>query len=137
MSSQGANSGGPNIHPGHGMGPAGASLSDILTAVKNVATNIANLGQLFLQVNGATTDGARALTATTLIKQGVGRVARVNVTSAPGSTQGYLVDANNAQATGPVIFLIPGTVGSYVVNMPFSLGLLVEPGGLTVTVAYS
>lgn len=129
----------PSTHPGHGQGPAGASLSDLLTAVKNVASNIAQLGQIILQVNGVSTATALAGTNGALVKQGSGRIAQVSVTAETGSPAvGAIIDANNASATGPVIFTIPGVVGVYTVNLPFTYGLVVIPGaGNTVTVSYS
>jgi hypothetical protein len=125
----------PSSHPGHGQGPAGASLSDILTAVKNVAVNIANLGQTMLAINGQQT--APALAAAALVKQGAGRVAFVNVTIA-GAAPGSVIDANSVGATSPVLYVIPNVVGSTFVNLPYSFGLVVIPGtGQTVTVSYS
>lgn len=126
----------PGPHPGHGQGPSGASLSDILTAIKNVAVNIANLGQTLLAINGQQT--APAIAGGPLLqKLGPGRVAFVNVTVA-GTAPGAIVDANSAAATAPVIYVIPNAVGSVFVNLPISLGLVVIPGaGQTVTVSYS
>lgn len=127
----------PASHPGHGQGPAGSSLSDLLTAVKNVAVNISNLGQTLLQISGTT--GAGGLTGTTLVKTGPGRIVKVAVISETGTgPAGQIIDANNATATGPVIYSIPGAVGLYEVNLPFTLGLLVVPSaGDVVSVSYS
>jgi len=126
--------------PGHGVGATSASLSDLLTAVQHVASNIALLGQTLLQINGQTTRTAMTATAgAQLLKQGPGRVATVAVTVAGGANNPtLLVDSNSATATSPVIATVPGTVGVYVVNMPFSLGLVVIPGtGDTVSVSFS
>jgi hypothetical protein len=108
----------------------------LLTAVKNVAVNIANLGQTLLQLNGmATAPGVSG--GPLLQKLGPGRVAFVNVTVA-GTAPGAIVDSNSAAATAPVIYVIPNAVGSVFVNLPVSLGLVVIPGaGQTVTVSYS
>lgn len=131
----------PRPHAGHGQGPAGAGLSDLLTAVQHVASNINNLAQVLLQIMGQTTSGATALTgaAPILVKQGPGRIAQVSITSETGSpTTGQIIDGNSVAATGPVIYTIPAAVGLYQVNLPFSLGLVVVPGaGNTVTVSYS
>lgn len=127
----------PSSHPGHGQGPAGASLSDLLTAVKNVASNVALLGQIIQQING-TVAATGLIAGSSVLKQGAGRIASVSVVAVAGSTQGYIVDANNAAATGPVIYLIPGATGLYVVNLPFSKGLVVNLGtGMAATVSYS
>lgn len=129
----------PRTHPGHGQGPAGASLSDLLTAVQHVASNIANLAQTILQVNGTSTATGLGGSAGVLLKQGPGRIAQVSVTAEVGNTvPGAIIDANNASATGPVIYTIPGVVGLYTVNLPFTLGLVVVPGqGNSIVVSYS
>jgi hypothetical protein len=128
----------PTAHPGHGQGPAGAGLSDLLTAVQHVASNIAALGQTLLAIKGTST--APALTGAKLVKTGPGRIAAISVTvvgNAPPPA-GMIIDANQLAATGPVIAIIPETVGYVDVSMPFSLGLLVVPApGMTVTVSYS
>lgn len=128
----------PQAHPGHGQGPAGASLSDLLTAVQHVASNIAQAAQTYLAVNGQQSrSGIAASSGSVLLKQGSGRVAYVNVTIA-GTTVGGLVDSNSAAATSPVMAVIPDTVGSYFINLPFNLGLVVVPGaGMTVSVSWS
>lgn len=125
----------PSAHPGHGQGPAGASLSDLLTAVQHVASNIAQAAQTYLAVNGQQSQSGIAAPAQ--LKQGTGRVAYANVIVA-GIAPGSLVDNNSAAAIAPVLALIPNTVGSYFVNLPFNLGLVVIPGtGQTVTVSFS
>lgn len=128
----------PPAHPGHGQGPAGASLSDILTAIQHVASNIAQLGQMYLQVQGQQT-AAGLSGAPVVVKQGAGRVAKVAVISEVGTgPAAQLVDANSVTATGPVIFNVPGAVGLYDVNLPFLSGLLVIPAGAdVVSVSFS
>jgi hypothetical protein len=129
----------PRSHPGHGQGPAGASLSDLLTAVQHVASNIAQLGQTLLQINGTQTATGLTGAAAILLKQGPGRVVKVSLPSETGGpVTGSIIDANTATATGPVIYTITGAVGLYEVNLPFSLGLVVIPGaGNNVTVSFS
>ena len=124
-------------HPGHGQGPAGASLSDLLTAVKNVAVNIANLGQTILAISGTTM--ANAISGPTLVKLGPGRLVKVAVISETGTgPAAQIIDGNGLGSTGPVIYSVPGAVGLYEVNLPFSLGLLVVPSaGDVVSVSYS
>jgi hypothetical protein len=126
----------PRPHPGHGSGPAGASLSDILTAVQHVASNIATAAERYMRAQGLGTGAA--LTAPAVLKQGAGRVCMVSVT-ATGSATGQIIDAAIPSATHPVIAIIPAAVGApYTVNLPFKFGLLVVPGaGMTVTVSYS
>jgi hypothetical protein len=128
----------PKVHPGHGQGPAGASLSDLLTAVQHVASNIAQAAQTYLAVNGQQSrSGIAAAGGAQLLKQGSGRVAYVNVTVA-GTAAGALVDGNSAASTTPVLAVIPMAVGSYFVNLPFNLGLVVIPGtGMTLSVSFS
>jgi len=124
-------------HPGHGAGPAGASLSDLLTAAQHIASNIANLAQRYMNAQGETLGAG--LTARTLLKQGKGRVAVVSVTADVGSPgPSMIIDAALVTATGPVIASIPAAVGIYVINMPYQFGLVVVPGpGQTLSVSYS
>jgi hypothetical protein len=128
----------PSSHPGHGQGPAGASLSDILTAVQHVASNIAQAAQTYLAVNGQQSrSGIAASAGSQLLKQGPGRIAYVNVTVA-GTAAGTLVDSNSTAAVAPVLAVIPQAVGSYFINLPFNLGLVVIPGaGSTLSVSFS
>ena len=128
----------PQAHPGHGQGPAGASLSDILTAAQHIASNIAQAAQTYLAVNGQQSrSGIAAAAGPQLLKQGSGRVAYVNVTVA-GTADGALVDGNSAAVVAPVLAVIPMAVGSYFINAPYNLGLVVIPGaGQTVTVTFS
>lgn len=128
----------PTSHPGHGQGPAGASLSDLLTAVQHVASNIAQLGQTLLSLSGQQMAGG-ITGAPILVKQGAGRVAKVAVISEVGTgPAAQLVDSINPAATGPVIYSVPGAVGLYEVNLPFSLGLVVIPtAGDVVSVSFS
>ncbi len=116
-----------------------ASLSDILTAIQNgvkavgaVATN-----QSYLDVQGVKTV---TLTSTTLVKTGPGRL--VNVSIIVGAAAGVAYDTNSVTsiATGNRIFIIPtsATNGIINVNLPFSNGLVVNPGaGQTIAVSYS
>jgi hypothetical protein len=128
----------PSAHPGHGQGPAGASLSDLLSAAQHIASNIAQAAQTYLAVNGQQSRSGMADTAgSQLLKQGSGRIAYVNVTVA-GTADGALIDSNNVAAVAPVLAVIPMAVGSTFVNLPFNLGLVVIPGaGMTLSVSFS
>lgn len=112
-----------------------SSLTDILTAAKNVVTAINGVAQTYLNVQGIQNSGS--LTAATLVQLGAGRIATVAVTTA-GSAVGYIYDANSAASTTNPVYVIPNTVGVVFVNMPVGLGLVVAPGtGQAVTVSYS
>jgi hypothetical protein len=112
-----------------------ASLSDILTTAKNVVTAINNLSQTYLGVQGITNQAD--ISVETLVKNAPGRVCSVMV-SVAGSAPGAVYDANSATAMRPSLFVIPNTVGIYVVNMPADYGIVVDPGtGQTVTISYS
>ena len=125
-------SGGPNNQQ---LPTGGASLSDLLTAAKNVATAINQAAQNYLNVQGA--QNRSALAAATVIKTSAGRLCTVIVTTA-GSATGAIYDAISVTATSPIIYVIPNTVGVYVVNCPTSFGLVVAPGtGQVVTVSWS
>lgn len=67
-----------------------------------------------------------------------GRLMRVNVVVA-GSAPGAINDAATvaAIAAANLVFVIPNTVGSYLVDWPLSAGLAVTPGtGQTLAVSY-
>lgn len=111
------------------------SLSDLLTALKNVVTALNNATLAYRQVNGIST--AEALTAQTVVKTSAGRVASVSVIVA-GSAPGTLYDASQPNITLAPIYVIPNTIGVFVVNLPTDTGLVVVPGtGQTVTVSWS
>ncbi len=119
---------------------AGASLSDILSAIKNLVTAVNALAQNYLNVEGLTNSGP--LTAPTVVKASAGRVARVSVTTL-GSTTGTIYDgAALTSWVAPVVpkpmYIIPEAVGVYELNWPFDFGILVVPGtGMAVSVSWS
>jgi len=101
------------------------SLSDILTAVKNVVTALNNASQTYLNVNGIQSQSN--ITASTVVKSGAGRIATVSIISG-GSANGAIYDSSSAGDTTNQIFTIPNTPGVIFVNLPVSLGILVVPG---------
>ena len=112
-----------------------ASLSDLLTAAKNVVTAINQLGQTYLQVQGS--KFYSGITAATLIQSGQGRIARVSVTVA-GSADGAIYDANSASATTNKVMLVPKDHAIIDVNLPVNNGIVVVPGsGQTIAISYS
>jgi len=112
-----------------------ASIADVLTAIKNIVTALSTEASNFLNVNGQL--NAAGLTAATVVKSVAGRIANVSVIVA-GSAAGFVYDAAKTGVTNKPLFVIPTTVGIYVVNLPASFGIVVAPGtGQTVTVSYS
>ena len=112
-----------------------ASLSDLLTAAKNIVTSINQLGQTYLQVQGLNIYSN--ITAPTVIKSGQGRVVRFSVTVA-GTADGAIYDANATTATTDTVAAIHKVLGIYEVNMPVNNGIVVHPGtGQTVSISYS
>ena len=112
-----------------------ASISDILTAAKNIVTAINGLGQTYLKVQGALRSGT--LTATTLVSTGQGRLAAGRVIGA-GSTDCMMYDSNSASSLTSALAVIDNVAGITVANLPFNNGLVVVPGtGMTVVVTYS
>lgn len=68
----------------------------------------------------------------------VARLMRVNVLVA-GSAAGSVNDAATIAGAGAnnAVFVIPNTVGSYLVDWPMAAGIVVQPGaGQTVAVSY-
>ncbi len=79
------------------------------------------------------------LTAAKLVKDAPGRLVRISVIvagSAVGSANDVAVVANAAAANQ--VFVIPNTVGSYVLDWPCLAGIVVTPGtGQTIAVSYT
>lgn len=112
-----------------------ASLTDLLTAAKNIVTAISSLGQTYLNIQGALsyTD----LSTTTLVHNGAGRVCNIIVTTA-GSAVGSVYDSTSTTAPTNKIYVIPNTVGVYTVNFPVNYGIVVAPGtGQVVSISHS
>lgn len=116
----------------------GASLSDLLTAVKNLVIALNGATQAFNQVNGLST--LEGVTAATVVKASPGRVASVSIIVA-GSTTGMIYDSANKTQVMP-LWVIPMATASngepYVVNMACDSGILVVPGsGQTLSICWS
>jgi hypothetical protein len=112
-----------------------ASLSDILTAAKNIVTSVNQLGQTYLKVNGSAR--SQTITATTLVATGQGRLASISVVVA-GSTPCVIYDSSDAGSLTSALASATNAIGVAVVNMPYNNGLVVVPGsGMTVVVSYS
>ena len=112
-----------------------ASLSDLLTAAKNIASAINGVAQTYTNVQGARV--FQKVTTTTAVSTSAGRLAMISVTTA-GSTTGTIYDAADVATTTRPIYIIPMTVGVVFVNLPVVYGIVVVPGtGQNVTVSYS
>lgn len=112
-----------------------ASLGEILTAAQNLVAATNGYAQAFVNVNGA--QSRAGLTGATVLKPTSGRVATVAVIVA-GAASGFIYDANVTTNTTQPLFVIPMTIGVYVVNLPTNYGVTVAPGtGQTVTVSFS
>jgi hypothetical protein len=113
----------------------GASLSDLLTAAKNIVQAISSLAQTYLNVQGA--QNFAGLTAATVVKSSAGRIANISVIAA-GSAAGAVYDSAVTGVTTKPLFVIPTTAGVYVVNLPASFGITISPGsGQTVSGSFS
>lgn len=113
----------------------GVSLSDLLTALKNAVTAVSSLAQTYLNVQGA--QNFAGLTAATVVKASAGRIAVISVIMA-GSAAGAVYDSAATGTTTKPLFVIPMTVGVFVVNLPASFGITIAPGtGQTVSGSFS
>jgi len=111
------------------------SLSDILTAIKNLVTALNNETQTYLNVQGLLNSGP--ITAPTVVEGSAGRVCSASVTVA-GTSSGLIYDGATTSAKTKPLAVINNTLGVQVINMPVSFGILVLPGtGMSVTVSYS
>lgn len=102
------------------------------------------LAPLVLDANGKSllTTGSLTsslnVTALSLVKVGVGKVAKVVVLTA-GSTAGKISDVatTGGVAAANLIFNIPNTVAVYDLDFPIALGLVVTPGtGQVLSISY-
>lgn len=115
--------------------PGGGSLSDLITAAKNLVVAVNALAQTYLNIEGA--QNFTALTAPTVVKASSGRIARISVIVG-GSATGFVYDSGSLPVTTRPLYVIPTTVGVYEVNLPASFGVLIVPGtGQTVSGSYS
>lgn len=111
-----------------------ASLDDILTTQRNGVIAANNLATTYLNVQGVA--ASNALTTTTLVSSGTGRLASVSVLVAGAA--GKIYDAASTALTTNQVYAIPAVIGVYVINWPISNGIVVAPGaGQTVSVSYS
>jgi len=118
---------------------AGASPSDVLTALKNLVVALNAAAQAFNNVNGISTK--EAIKAPTVLKTTPGRVAAVSIIVA-GSSTGMIYDSTNLETLTAPLWVIPeaaSTTGEpYVVNLPTDSGIVVIPGtGMSVTVSWA
>jgi hypothetical protein len=112
-----------------------ASLSDLLTTAKNVASAINGVAQSYVAVQGAKI--RQNITSATVVSAAQGRLATVSITTG-GSTNGVIYDSASASVTTRPIYTIPNTIGIVFVNLPVAYGVVVAPGtGQAVTVSYS
>ena len=72
------------------------------------------------------------ISTTKLIKKGIGRLARVSVTTAGAAGAVYDWNSTSSEGAANLIGVIPATVGIYYFDWPFTLGLLYVPGAAQV-----
>lgn len=118
------------------------SISDILTASKNLVTAVNGLGQTYLKVNGVVRSVSATGVTPVLISSGQGRLASISVTASSGNNTGMIYDLSSTDPAGIVIAnslcFIDHLKGVTYVNLPYNNGLVVVPGtGMTVVVSYS
>lgn len=112
-----------------------ASLSDLLTTAKNIASAINGVAQTYVFVQGAQI--RQNITTSTVVSGTAGRLAMVSVTTA-GSGHGVIYDSANTGVTTRPIYYIDNKVGVIFANLPVVYGIVVVPGaGQHVSVSYS
>ena len=117
-------------------GASGASLSDILTSIKNLVTGINAQTQNDNLLAG--TSNFPSITAATMVKGSAGRLVNLFVTVA-GSGSGTVYDSNSTTNTNIPVWTIPHSgVANYVLNIPVLYGIVIAPGsGQTVSGTFS
>jgi hypothetical protein len=114
------------------------SLSDLLTAAKNIVTSLSGLGQTYLNVVGQKRSAILSSTTATLVNTGQGRLSNVSVIAGSGSNVGAIYDSNSASSLTNQIATIPTVPGVYALNIPYNNGLVLVLGtGMTALVSYS
>ncbi len=112
-----------------------ASLDDLLTAAKNIATAINSAAQTYANIQGVQTQAN--ISTTTLVSAKAGRVAMLSITTG-GAANGTIYDTNAANNLVRPIYTIPNTIGIVFVNLSVSYGIVVVPGsGQTISLSYS
>lgn len=115
----------------------GSSLSDMLSAVKNLVLAVNAAAQNYLNVQGLATSLPIPDTTPAVVKASGGRLCSVSVT-ALGSATGTIYDGSALSQTSKPIYIIPVALGIYIVNLPVNYGIVVIPGaGQRVSVSYS
>lgn len=113
----------------------GASLSDLLSAAKNLVIAINNLAQNYLNIQGVACTAP--LNTTTLVKASAGRCVAVSVIIA-GDTTGYVVNSNSISSLSARLCVIQNTVGIQLINLPAGQGIVFQPGtNMYAVVSYS
>jgi hypothetical protein len=118
-----------------------SSLSDLLTAAKNIVIALNASTQSSQVING--TSSASGITTATVVKGSAGRLIRIAVGVA-GSAPGAVYDASSitgitlGTTTKGLIAAIPNAVGSVTINSAVNTGIAIFPGsGQVLSVVYS
>lgn len=113
-----------------------ASIDDILTTLKNIATALNTQVQNDTNLAGA--QDFYNVTSATYIKNGPGRIVRISVV-VTGSALGKIYDAVSiSDLSRPIYPVTFAATGIQVVDLPFQYGLLVVPGtGQTLAGSFS
>jgi len=114
-----------------------ASPTDLFGADQNIVTALNQLGQTFARIYGTQRSQSLSNTAGTLIVSGPGRLVKVSVTSASGSTVGTIYDSSAASSLLNPVATINFAVGVQEFGVPFVNGLvIVLPATITAIVVY-
>lgn len=116
-----------------------SSLTDLLTAAKNLAAAINSLGQTYLSIQGTKRSLAIAVVTATQVSIGQGRLVTVIVSATSGGAAvGTIYDSSSVSSLTNPVGIIPAVVGIYNFSIPINSGILLVLGtGMTVVVSYS
>ena len=113
-----------------------ASIDDVVTVLKNIATALSTEATNYVNVNGL--QDFYNVTTPTLVRSGAGRIVNISLIVA-SSANGTVYDAaSTSDTTRPIYIIGHSTLGVTVVNLPVQYGVMIVPGtGQTIAGSYS
>ena len=71
-----------------------------------------------------------------IVKTGVGRIGKINVTSASGVITFYDAASTVGIGAASTVAVVPATVGTYDINFPVTQGIVIQPSSSVASFSY-